>query len=511
MLDEAPAGRWRTGNDLRVGAGPDRARSARGGYVSTPLSACLGHAEVSDPLVRWPLHAATQALAGVSVPERAGLVLGNLSFPSPEMSAFAEACWAEQAAIPDAIVPPAVCPSRRFMSGRPAHQLRAALGWSGAAFALDAACASGLYALAFACDALLDRRVDLALAGANHAGDLFLRVGFGSLGAISASGSLAPSTRKQTACSAEGAAMVALKRLDDALRDGDPVLAIVRGVGLSNDGRGRSFLKPDERGQVRAMRRAWQQAGCAPESVGWVECHATGTPVGDATELRSLQEVVGRGGRIPIGSLKANLGHLITAAGSAALVKVVEAIRRGVLRLGPPQTRLEVRPGATSPLRRAARVARAAHRRCVGLRPAATTPTSSLSKPRAPPLFLRRGPSPRTARPPRCARSVSGSASCVAQSASPLRLRAGSASKAARARSSHRSEARRRPTSRRRSRSRPCSSRRSATSAQRSRASILSGSASTWAWEQTRRSRASGSDGDSRAAARMTSTASHPP
>src|SRR5690606_14648122 len=89
---------------------------------------------------------------------------------------------------------------------------------------------------------------------------------------------------------------------------------------------GRGMLAPSEDGQVRSMRAAYEQAGLTPSDVQYVECHATGTPVGDATEVRSMARTFeGAAGQLPIGSLKANLGHLVTVAGAAGLMKVLAA------------------------------------------------------------------------------------------------------------------------------------------------------------------------------------------
>jgi len=130
---------------------------------------------------------------------------------------------------------------------------------------------------------------------------------------------------------AEGAALLALRRLEDARRDGDRILGVIRGIGLGNDGRGRGLLVPSQEGQVRALRAAYAAAELSPSDVSLVECHATGTGVGDAVEIRALAEVcAGRREPLPIGSLKANLGHLITAAGAAGLIKVLGAFRAGV-------------------------------------------------------------------------------------------------------------------------------------------------------------------------------------
>src|SRR5262249_10957393 len=154
-----------------------------------------------------------------------------------------------------------------------------------------AACASSLYAIKLACDRLHDGSADVALAGGvNHADDLFLHLGFTALSALSPTGRSRPFHRAADGLvPAHGAAVVLLKRLAEA--DGDRILAVIRGVGVANDGRGRGLLVPVESGQVRAMRAAYAASGIAPHEISLVECHATGTAVGDAVELRSMREV----------------------------------------------------------------------------------------------------------------------------------------------------------------------------------------------------------------------------
>ena len=130
------------------------------------------------------------------------------------------------------------------MSGLPAHLAAQALGLGGIAFALDAACASSIYAIKLACDSLHDGHADLMLAGAvNRADDLFIHQGFTALGALSPSGRSRPfHAEADGLIPAEGAALLALRRLEDARRDGDRILGVIRGIGLSNDGRGRGLL-----------------------------------------------------------------------------------------------------------------------------------------------------------------------------------------------------------------------------------------------------------------------------
>ena len=127
------------------------------------------------------------------------------------------------------------------------------------------------------------------LAGAVSGCDgLIIDSGFEALGALSPSGRSRPFQRGADGLvPAEGAALLALMRLRDAVAARVPVLGVVRGIGLSNDGRTGGFLAPAEEGQIRAMRAAYEQAGFGPETVELLECHATGTPLGDAVEARS--------------------------------------------------------------------------------------------------------------------------------------------------------------------------------------------------------------------------------
>jgi 3-oxoacyl-(acyl-carrier-protein) synthase/3-hydroxymyristoyl/3-hydroxydecanoyl-(acyl carrier protein) dehydratase len=305
-----------------------------GGYVTgfegvfDPDGFCIPVDPTLDPVFLWTLHAAREALrdAGRDIaraPTRGALVLGNLSYPTPGLVRYALDVWGNK--------PPSVDPRNRFMSGLPAALAARAIGFEGPAFALDAACASSLYAIKLACDRLADGSVDLAIAGGvNHADDLFLHLGFTSLSALSPTGRSRPFHRDADGLvPAQGAAVVLLKRLADAVVEGDRILGVIRGVGLSNDGRSRGLLVPSEAGQIRAMRAAYASAGIAPETVSLVECHATGTAVGDSAEVRSLGEIFAGCRDVPVGSLKSNLGHLITAAGAAGLLKVLSAMRAG--------------------------------------------------------------------------------------------------------------------------------------------------------------------------------------
>ncbi|MDP6931390.1 MAG: beta-ketoacyl synthase N-terminal-like domain-containing protein, partial [Myxococcota bacterium] len=341
-VTSAPEGRWRLNHDeILCGLDEDsrdRAWSDKGGYVQEfqsvfdPRGFAVPpeHFEGLDRLFLWTVHTAREALRdagderqGAVDRSRVGAVFGNLSFPSVAMSQLSEATWFETDDAPD--------PRNRFTSSGPARLLEEALGLGAGTFCLDAACASSLYAIKLACDRLDDGLADVMLAGAvNCADDLFIHVGFCALQAMSRTGQSRPfHAGADGLVPAEGAGFVTLKRLADAERDGDRILGVIRGVGLSNDGRGSGLLAPSDVGQARAIRQAYEVSGVDPTDVSLLECHATGTPVGDGVEIRSSASVFGSHQAMPIGSLKSNLGHLVTAAGVAGLIKVIEAMRHG--------------------------------------------------------------------------------------------------------------------------------------------------------------------------------------
>lgn len=347
LLRPVPPGVWRvdTAKALLPQA-PERSATDRGGYVQgfdaifDPDGFACPAEELAglDALVLWLVHCGREALreAGLDVAPRGrcGLIAGNLSYPTASLSAFAEAVWLDREGPK---------PVNRFSSGLPAQLAARALGLQGPAFCLDAACASSLYAVKLACDQLHDGRADLMIAaGVNRGDDLFLHMGFTALNALSPTGRSRPFHREADGLiPAEGAACVVLKRLDDAARDGDRILGVIRGIGLSNDGRSRGFLVPDAGGQERAMAAAYAQAGFGPDSVSLVECHATGTALGDATEIASMGRVFAGQRDVPIGSLKSNLGHLIAAAGLAGMVKVIQAMAAGIR---PPTLHADAAP-----------------------------------------------------------------------------------------------------------------------------------------------------------------------
>jgi acyl transferase domain-containing protein len=209
----------------------------------------------------------------------------------------------------------------------------------GPAYILDAACASSLIALDHGIAGLMSGGIDTAIVGGVHLNqDITFWAVFNQLKALSRSQQIRPfDSRADGLLIGEGLGAIVLKRLSDATRDGDRIYAVVRGIGVSSDGRSASLVNPEKSGQVLAMRRAWASAGLDPsraDSVGLLEAHGTGTPTGDATELSTIAEVFGdaRKGTAPvIGSVKSMIGHTMPAAGSASLIKAALAVSNGVL------------------------------------------------------------------------------------------------------------------------------------------------------------------------------------
>lgn len=310
-----------------------------------------------DPLVHWLCHAGGQALAEAGVDPnhrlraRTGAIFGNLSYPTPGLADAAETMWtASRGRGPH--TPRPSHPLDRFSSGLPAHLLCQALGLGAGGFALDAACASSLYAIKLACDWLQEGRADAMLAGGVNAIDwLTLHAGFTALGALSPSGRSRPfHAGADGLVPAEGAAFLLLKRLEDAVTSGDQILAVIRGIGLSNDGRASGILTPDRAGQERALAAAYRQAELNPRDISLLECHATGTLVGDATEIASTSAIFSGLRDVPIGALKSNLGHLVTASGAAGLIKLIAAMAHRKI---PPTLHLDAPSAAltASPFR----------------------------------------------------------------------------------------------------------------------------------------------------------------
>ncbi|MFI9307092.1 beta-ketoacyl synthase N-terminal-like domain-containing protein [Streptomyces triculaminicus] len=367
-ISEVPPGRWDE-DEYRSGAIYCR----RGGFVDDRLTGfdpvAFGimpdsvPATEPDQLIALRTAAAAIADAGGLAtvdPARVGVVLGRGGYLTPGLArldqrvrtagqltrtlrellpelgderlaqvrtAFEEALGPDS---PDAVI--GLVPN--FAASRIANRL----DLRGPAYTIDAACASSLLAVGQAVGELTAGRCDVMLAGGvHHCHDVTLWSVFARLGALSRTQRIRPFHRDADGVlMGEGTAVLVLKRLADAVRDGDRVYAVVRGTGVAGDGRAAALVNPDPDGQTRAVRLAWEAAGldpAAPGAIGLLEAHGTGTPNGDAAEITTLRRVFGTG-REPdavIGSVKSMIGHTMPAAGAAGLVKAALALHHQVL------------------------------------------------------------------------------------------------------------------------------------------------------------------------------------
>ncbi|MFD9739126.1 type I polyketide synthase [Umezawaea sp. NPDC059074] len=215
-----------------------------------------------------------------------------------------------------------------FLTSRVSYKL----GLTGPAVTVQTACSTSLVAVHTAAQALLAGECDLALAGG-----ITLHVPFPvdevEDGIISPDGYCrAFDADARGTIASDGAGIVALKRLDDALADGDHVHAVVLGSAVNNDGGGKvGFTAPSVDGQAAAIRAAHLVSGVEAASIGYVEAHGTGTPVGDPIEVRALTKAFGRGGSCVLGSVKATIGHTDAAAGVIGLIKTVLALENELI------------------------------------------------------------------------------------------------------------------------------------------------------------------------------------
>ncbi|WP_261512668.1 type I polyketide synthase [Chryseobacterium paludis] len=218
------------------------------------------------------------------------------------------------------------------------------LDLGGRNFTVDAACASSLAAIDLACQELILGKSDMVLAGGadlhNGINDYLM---FSSTHALSRKGRCATFDSDADGIAlGEGIAILVLKRYEDAVHDGDRIYSVIKGVGGSSDGKALGLTAPRKIGQVRALERAYAQAGISPASVGLVEAHGTGTVVGDKTELSALTNLFSRSGALPgqthLGSVKTQIGHTKCAAGLAGLIKASLAVYHGIK---PPTLHLQ--------------------------------------------------------------------------------------------------------------------------------------------------------------------------
>ena len=230
-----------------------------------------------------------------------------------------------------------------MMTGRIANRL----DLMGPNFIVDGACASSTLAVDAAITELRRGRADMMLAGGvNTSTSVLVQIVFCKIGALSRRGKVRPFDRAADGTLlGEGQGVVVLKRLEDALRDHDRIYAVIKGIGTASDGRAMGLMAPRFEGEQLAMQRAYAACGIDPATIGLVEAHATGIPLGDEVEIRALTSVFGeRRGAAPhvaIGSVKSMIGHTIPAAGIASLIKMAMALDQKIL---PPTLADECNP-----------------------------------------------------------------------------------------------------------------------------------------------------------------------
>ncbi len=229
-ISPAPSSRWRASRERVLAEGV--CASDAGGFVQG-FDFEPGLDEHLDPLVHWLIHVARGALEDAGIDrvdgnQRAGAIVGNLAYPTESLVDLAQSLF-----LPEVQGRPPH-PLNRFSAGFPVHLLCRTLGLEAGGYAIDAACASSLYAIKIACDWLQTQRTDLMLAGAvNRVEGLLIHAGFTALRALSPTGSSRPFHRDADGLvPAEGAALLVLKRLSDAEAAGDRILGVIRGIGL---------------------------------------------------------------------------------------------------------------------------------------------------------------------------------------------------------------------------------------------------------------------------------------
>ena len=351
-----PQGRWPMAPESVVAypTRPDHVFSTKAGLITDFDFDPHGFALASDALLPLdPLHHLTLSAGRDAVDccvldrERTGVILAAIALPTEGSSRLSRQILGKEY---NRSTLPRTAAHAATVVSEPAALLARALGLGGGSYTLDAACASSLFSIKLACEQLMKGRVDAMIAGGVSRPDcLYTQVGFSQLQALSPSGRCAPFDRNADGLVVgEGAGIVILKRLEDALACGDTIHGVIQGFGVSNDLEG-NLVAPASEGQIRAMAKAYAMAGWSPAQVQYMECHGSGTPVGDNIELTSIQTLLtnpefAHAGKLAqehplaIGSVKSNIGHLLTGAGAAGFIKTVSAMGRKVL---PPSLNYE--------------------------------------------------------------------------------------------------------------------------------------------------------------------------
>jgi acyl transferase domain-containing protein/surfactin synthase thioesterase subunit/acyl carrier protein len=325
-----------------LAAGVDRTTLALPNYVkAAPVlkdvdkfdAAFFGYspreAAVTDPQHRLFLEVAWEAFEAAGYrPDACPGIVGVFAGAGGIVTNYLVAHSRHPALAGDTATLPYIGNDKDFLATRVSYKLN--LG--GPSLTVQTACSTSLVAVHLACQSLLAGESDMALAGAATVRVPHTRGYFAEPGNVhSRDGRCRPfDANGQGAIFGSGVAAVLLKRLDDALAARDHIHAVIRGTAITNDGASKStYAAPSVSGQARAMTEAFARADIAPSTVGYVECHAAGTPVGDPLEIQALTRAFGpaSAGRCAVGSVKGNIGHPEQTAGLAALIKTALALQ----------------------------------------------------------------------------------------------------------------------------------------------------------------------------------------
>ncbi|HEX8109416.1 MAG TPA: polyketide synthase, partial [Kofleriaceae bacterium] len=330
-ITEVPAGRWRADLLYRPQLEAGKTISKWGGFLDAIEDFDPGYfamtdeeATCLDPAVRLMLEGIEACLAdaGYTAPEVGGRAVGV--FAGARVSDY----WRRTGSRTGSA---GFGADQNFIAARIAHHLD--LG--GPCFVVDSACSSSLVAVQLAARSLLAGESELAFAaGVEVLLDERPYLEFSAARALSPSGRCRVfDERADGFVPGEGCGVVLLKRLDRALRDGDRIRAVIEAVAVNNDGRTVGLTTPNPAAQTAVILRALEQAGRTARDIALIEAHGTGTMLGDPIELRALTDAFASHALLPgscaIGSVKSNLGHLLSAAGIAGLLKGMLSLERG--------------------------------------------------------------------------------------------------------------------------------------------------------------------------------------
>ncbi|MBZ9625583.1 hypothetical protein G9F71_022400 [Clostridium sp. FP2] len=214
--------------------------------------------------------------------------------------------------------------------------VRDVLNINGPSMVVDAACGGGIVVIDEAIKWLQTRRLKTCIVS-GVLGNMGVtgNVAFAKIGGLSPTHSSPLDVSANGLIPGEGAGTVILKRLDDAIKDGDPIHVVIRGIGVASDGKGKSIYAPSSFGQVKAIRKSLKKGGLKPSDLDYIEAHATSTLIGDKVEVNAIKMLFENENQliksVAIGSVKSQIGHTFSAAGMANLIKVIEGMKRNVL------------------------------------------------------------------------------------------------------------------------------------------------------------------------------------